>query len=93
VEGGQRRNARIGWSPDGRAVAALVRWNHQARAALASERRRTSQAARHAVRAAAAIACSTIGHRGPPHHGTTRRLLVVDLDVHQGNGTAELCGR
>lgn len=24
-------------------------------------------------------------------HGLARRLLVVDLDVHQGNGTAEIC--
>ena len=34
---------------------------------------------------------SVIAARHAQHHGLARRLLVVDLDVHQGNGTAELC--
>ena len=34
---------------------------------------------------------SVIAARHAQHHGLARRLLVIDLDVHQGNGTAELC--
>ena len=34
---------------------------------------------------------SVIAARHAQHHGLARRLLIVDLDVHQGNGTAELC--
>lgn len=34
---------------------------------------------------------SVIAARHAQHHGLARRVLVIDLDVHQGNGTAELC--
>ena len=34
---------------------------------------------------------SVIAARHAQHDGLARRLLVIDLDVHQGNGTAELC--
>ncbi|OGT58498.1 MAG: deacetylase [Gammaproteobacteria bacterium RIFCSPHIGHO2_12_FULL_63_22] len=34
---------------------------------------------------------SVIAARHAQHHGLARRLLVIDLDVHHGNGTAELC--
>jgi len=34
---------------------------------------------------------SVIAARHVQQHGLARRLLVVDLDVHQGNGSAELC--
>jgi acetoin utilization deacetylase AcuC-like enzyme len=34
---------------------------------------------------------AVVAARSAQHHGLARRLLVVDLDVHQGNGTAELC--
>jgi acetoin utilization deacetylase AcuC-like enzyme len=34
---------------------------------------------------------SVIAARHAQQHGLARRLLVIDLDVHQGNGTAELC--
>ena len=34
---------------------------------------------------------SVIAARHAQHHDLARRLLVIDLDVHQGNGTAELC--
>ena len=34
---------------------------------------------------------SVIAARHAQHHGLARRLLIVDLDVHQGNGTAQLC--
>ena len=34
---------------------------------------------------------SVIAARHAQHHRLARRLLIVDLDVHQGNGTAELC--
>ena len=34
---------------------------------------------------------SVVAARHVQAHGLARRLLVVDLDVHQGNGTAELC--
>lgn len=34
---------------------------------------------------------SVIAARHVQNMGLARRLLVVDLDVHQGNGTAELC--
>jgi acetoin utilization deacetylase AcuC-like enzyme len=34
---------------------------------------------------------AVVAARHVQHAGLARRLLVVDLDVHQGNGTAELC--
>jgi acetoin utilization deacetylase AcuC-like enzyme len=34
---------------------------------------------------------AVVAARSAQHHGLARRVLVVDLDVHQGNGTAELC--
>lgn len=34
---------------------------------------------------------SVVAARHVQAHGLARRLLVVDLDVHHGNGTAELC--
>lgn len=34
---------------------------------------------------------SIVAARHAQFHGLARRLLIVDLDVHQGNGTAELC--
>jgi len=34
---------------------------------------------------------SVVAARHAQHAGWLRRVLVVDLDVHQGNGTAELC--
>ena len=34
---------------------------------------------------------SVVAARHVQAHGLAQRLLVVDLDVHQGNGTAELC--
>jgi acetoin utilization deacetylase AcuC-like enzyme len=34
---------------------------------------------------------TVIAARHVQHRGLARRVLVVDLDVHQGNGTAELC--
>ena len=34
---------------------------------------------------------SVVAARHMQHYGLARRLLVIDLDVHQGNGTAELC--
>lgn len=34
---------------------------------------------------------SVVAARYAQHHGLAKRLLVVDLDVHQGDGTAELC--
>lgn len=34
---------------------------------------------------------SVVAARHAQQHGLARRLLVVDLDVHQGNGTAALC--
>lgn len=34
---------------------------------------------------------SVIAARHVRAHGLARRVLVIDLDVHQGNGTAELC--
>lgn len=34
---------------------------------------------------------SVVAARHGQHAGWLRRVLVVDLDVHQGNGTAELC--
>jgi len=34
---------------------------------------------------------SVVAARYVQHLGLARRLLIVDLDVHQGNGTAELC--
>jgi acetoin utilization deacetylase AcuC-like enzyme len=34
---------------------------------------------------------AVVAARHVQHHGLARRLLVIDLDVHHGNGTAELC--
>jgi len=34
---------------------------------------------------------SVIAARHAQHAGLARRILIVDLDVHQGNGSAELC--
>lgn len=34
---------------------------------------------------------AVVAARYVQHLGLARRLLIVDLDVHQGNGTAELC--
>lgn len=34
---------------------------------------------------------AVVAARSAQHHGLAKRVLVVDLDVHQGNGTAELC--
>ncbi|KFN43505.1 histone deacetylase family protein [Arenimonas oryziterrae] len=34
---------------------------------------------------------AVVAARHVQHRGLAKRLLVVDLDVHQGNGTAELC--
>ncbi len=34
---------------------------------------------------------SVIAARYVQHLGLAKRLLIIDLDVHQGNGTAELC--
>jgi acetoin utilization deacetylase AcuC-like enzyme len=34
---------------------------------------------------------AVVAARSAQHHGLATRVLVVDLDVHQGNGTAELC--
>lgn len=49
----------------------------------------------HAGHAAGAGYCvfndSVIAARYAQHLGLARRILIVDLDVHQGNGTANLC--
>lgn len=34
---------------------------------------------------------SAVAARYAQHHGLARRILVVDLDVHQGDGTAAIC--
>jgi acetoin utilization deacetylase AcuC-like enzyme len=34
---------------------------------------------------------AVVAARHVQHHGLARRVLVVDLDVHHGDGTAELC--
>jgi len=99
VEPGEMRRIGFPWSPDmversrrssGGTIMAL-------RSALAGDGVAVNLAGgtHHASRARGGGYCvfndTVIAARNVQAAGLARRLLVVDLDVHQGNGTAEIC--
>ena len=76
------------WCPAARIWRRGWRWR------TASRRTPRAAATMRSPTPARAFACSTIS-RSPPvrlvEEGTVARSLVVDVDVHQGDGTAALC--
>ena len=96
----EQRGLGLPWSPRaGRARAARVGGHARGRAPRARARRGDEPRRRHPPRRAAtspaASACSTTSASrctGCARDGLADRALVVDCDVHQGDGTAQLLG-